>query len=90
MGGLLCVCGGGGGGALFLRLWTRSYTDKGGIKHKNSNTIVCLPVGEIIHSLKLVDYFLVQADKSWYKLLHILCGTYEFYHKDSTIAWLPG
>ena len=28
--------------------------------------MVCLPVREIIHSLKPVDYFLVQADKSWY------------------------
>ena len=28
--------------------------------------MVCLPVWEIIHSLKLVDYLLVQADKLWY------------------------
>ena len=29
--------------------------------------IVCPPVREIIHSLKLVDYLLVQADKPWLK-----------------------
>ena len=28
--------------------------------------MVCPPVREIIHSLKLVDYLLVQADKQWY------------------------
>ena len=36
-------------------------SDKGGIQ--NSYTLVCLPVQEIIHSLQLVDYLLVQADK---------------------------
>ena len=28
--------------------------------------MVCPPVREIIHSLKLVDYLHVQADKPWY------------------------
>ena len=28
--------------------------------------MVCPPVREIIHELKLVDYLLVQADKAWY------------------------
>ena len=29
-------------------------------------TMICPPLREIIHSLKLVDYLLVQADKQWY------------------------
>ena len=29
--------------------------------------MVCLPVREIIHSLKLIDFLLVHADKLWYK-----------------------
>ena len=28
--------------------------------------MVCPPIREIIHSLKLVDYLLVQADRPWY------------------------
>ena len=39
-------------------------SDKGGIQ--NSYTLVCPPVQEIIHSLKLMDYLLVQADKPLY------------------------
>ena len=38
------------------------------------STTVCLPVWKIIHLLKLVDYFFVQADKPWYNyyiLLHL-------------------
>ena len=42
---------------------SKVYTDEGG---KISYTMVCPPVGEIIHLLKLVDYLLVQADKPWY------------------------
>ena len=38
-------------------------TAEGGI---NSYTKVCQPVLDIIHSLKLVDYLLLQADKPWY------------------------
>ena len=30
-------------------------------------SLVCPPVQEIIHSLRLVDYRLLQADKPWYK-----------------------
>ena len=30
--------------------------------------MVCSPVQEIINSLKLVDYLLIQADKPWYRL----------------------
>ena len=40
---------------------SKVYTDEGSI-----NTIVCPPVRDIIHSLKIVDYFLVQEDKPWY------------------------
>ena len=32
----------------------------------NSYTTVCPPVRVIIHSLKLVDHLLIQADKLWY------------------------
>ena len=32
----------------------------------NSYTMVCLPVWELIHSLKLVDYVLLRGDKPWY------------------------
>ena len=39
------------------------FTDKGGLK---SYITVSPPAREIIHSLKLVDYFLLQADKPWY------------------------
>ena len=39
------------------------YTDEGSI---NSYIMVCPPVREIIHSLKLADYLLLQADKPWY------------------------
>ena len=39
------------------------YTDVGGIKLVYH---VCPPVRKIIHSLKLVDYLHVQADKPWY------------------------
>ena len=39
------------------------YTDVFGIKYLYH---VCLPVRKIIHSLKLVDYLHVQADKPWY------------------------
>ena len=39
------------------------YTDLGGIKLLYH---VCPPVRKIIHSLKLVDYLHVQADKPWY------------------------
>ena len=42
---------------------SKAYTDMDG---KNSSTIVCPPVRDIIHSLKLVDNLLVQADKPWY------------------------
>ena len=35
-------------------------TDEGAT---NRNTMVCSPIQEIIHELKLVDYLLVQADK---------------------------
>ena len=41
------------------------YTDVGGIKQLNIYR-VCPPVRKIIHSLKLVDYLNVQADKTWY------------------------
>ena len=30
------------------------------------HTMVCPPVREIIHSLLIVDYLLLQADKPWY------------------------
>ena len=42
----------------------KAYTNEGGIK--KTYTMVCPPVREIIHSLKLVDYLLIQADKPWY------------------------
>ena len=42
---------------------SKFYTDEGG--KKNSYTMVCPSVREIIHSLKLVDYLLVQADTPW-------------------------
>ena len=32
----------------------------------NSYTMLCPPVREIIHSLKLADYLVVQTDKAWY------------------------
>ena len=41
----------------------KAYTDVGGIKYLYH---VCPPVRKIIHSLKLVDYLHVQADKPWY------------------------
>ena len=34
--------------------------------YRNFYGHVCLPVRKIIHSLKLVDYLHVQADKPWY------------------------
>ena len=46
--------------------------------------MVCAPVQSIIHSLKLVDYQPVQADKPWsvsylpFKLYHIEKSTYLF------------
>ena len=40
-----------------------AYTDVGGIKQLYH---VCPPVRKIIHSLKLVDYPHIQADKPWY------------------------
>ena len=40
-----------------------AYTDEGRIK---SYTMICPPVREIIHSLKLADYLIDQADKPWY------------------------
>ena len=33
---------------------------------QNSYAMVCPPVREIINSLKLLDYLLIQADKPWY------------------------
>ena len=44
-------------------LMCKVYTDVGGIKQLYH---VCPPVRKIIHSLKLVDYFHVQADNPWY------------------------
>ena len=45
------------------------YTDVGGIKQLYH---FCPPVREIIHSLKLVDYLHVQADKPLYNLTYLL------------------
>ena len=39
------------------------YTDVGGMNYLYH---VCPPVRKITHSLKLVDYLHVQADKPWY------------------------
>ena len=39
------------------------YTDVSGIKYLYH---ICPPVRKIIHSLKLVDYLLLQADNPWY------------------------
>ena len=38
---------------------------------KNGYTAVCPRVREIIHSLKLVDFLLVQADKPWHNYITI-------------------
>ena len=42
-----------------------------------SNTMVLPPVREIIHSLELVYYLLIQADKPWYM--------YNYYISDSDL-----
>ena len=42
---------------------SEDYNDEGGIEYLYH---VCRPVRVIIHSLKLVDYLFVQADKPWY------------------------
>ena len=34
--------------------------------------MVCPPVREIIHSLKLLDYLLIQPDKPWYNY-NLIC-----------------
>ena len=50
---------------------SKVYIDEGGMK---SYSMVCPPIREIIHLLKLVDYLLVKADKRWfnyYLYMHI-------------------
>ena len=52
------------------------YADEGGI---NKLYHVCPPVRKIIHSLKLVDYLHVQADKpcyNYYIKLNVLINLY--------------
>ena len=48
---------------MILLVMCKIYTDVGGIKWIYH---ICPPVRKIIHSLKLVDYFHVQADNQWY------------------------
>ena len=50
---------------------SKVYIDEGGIK---SFIMVCPPVREIIHSLELVNYLLVQADKPWYMYNYYISG----------------
>ena len=51
---------------------------------ENSYTMVCLPVLEIIHLLKLVDYLLVHADKPWHTVITLNIGT----HRPATVVVL--
>ena len=44
----------------------------------SSSIMVCAPVREIIHSLKLVDYLLVKADKPWYNYYMYLLTNLKF------------
>ena len=53
------------------------YTDVGGIKLLYH---VCPPVRKIIHSLKLVDYFHVQAENPWYNYYIISTSKFPFHN----------
>ena len=44
----------------------------------NSYTMVCPPVQEILHSLKLVDYLLVKVDKPGITITHNIGLPEEF------------
>ena len=44
--------------------------------------MVCLPVREIIHSLELMDYLLIQVDKPWYNYYLSLLPLHSWSNKN--------